>query len=688
MTSSSSATKPASQPANPHKPKYRAKQSCIPCRTRKVKCDRIKPCQACCVRGLPSECEYVTTNEDRFLISQADAIENLRNEVGRLKQRLADLTAAQETPQPPPPPPRPAPSPPGTPGSVPYEKYAALQSILHAIASGSPEVVASTVAQVRSGAPLENVADLVKHLSSEDPAWGQPGSGEPPSIYAAPSPRGYQDYSQIKRVKQEEPSEYDQTLNDFSPVAFSQNYDLAFRSRPFQSWGGGDDWNGRPDYSYYYQDAVGAHGPATLIPSQGYPNSRKRPRSPAPLPPRISGRSATMEVFLARFVDAFSPKFERGWGSSTTLRSAAEIRMFSPILCDALEAVSVTYFGQSMNDRQLEAAAYDTYLSVLRNLQHALYNAEQSKSQAILLTVTVLMAFECIQRTTSGSIVNHSLGCLKLIDHRGPHRHMYGVEHMFFTEFRPYLASIALVVRAPTFLAREEWKLVPWSAGSSVKDSLQHLLDVVVDIPAFLHQFDRFNQGLNNGTIPCSEVSATQTMLWTWVADLDRRLRKWKEDYIDSDPNGPAREGDIPGDAQFPFPVFQCRDLDTMEVITPKPLVYSDLRHAQTMCIYESALLVLGAADTRPVGAMSPREQYTAACNICRSMEFYIRTIPGGLINRLAFPLRTAYDALPEGNVERKFVEEVFRLVEQRFKLRLWGSMIPEIATTRKHLTT
>ena len=167
-----------------------------------------------------------------------------------------------------------------------------------------------------------------------------------------------------------------------------------------------------------------------------------------------------MEVFLARFVDAFSPKVEGGWGSSTTLRSAAEFRAFSPILRDALEAVSVTYFGQATSDLQLELTAYDTYLSVLRNLQVALYDPEQSKSQAILLTVTVLMAFEVgfhsmhfistptltlrrilqsIQRTTSGSIVNHGRGALRLIEYRGAHRHMYGIEHMFFAEFRPYL---------------------------------------------------------------------------------------------------------------------------------------------------------------------------------------------------------------------------------------------------------
>jgi hypothetical protein len=123
--------------------------------------------------------------------------------------------------------------------------------------------------------------------------------------------------------------------------------------------------------------------------------SRKRQRSPM-MPParRISGRNAAMEVFLERLLDAFSPAREGGWGSSTTFRSAASIRMFSPILSDALEAVSLTYFAQSTQDVRLESAAYTTYLSVLRNLQDALCDPEQSKSQVILLTVTVLMGFE------------------------------------------------------------------------------------------------------------------------------------------------------------------------------------------------------------------------------------------------------------------------------------------------------
>jgi hypothetical protein len=59
-------------------------------------CDRVKPCRACCARGLQSECEYVTNNEDRFQIRQSDIIDNLRREVNRLKRNLAEA----EQPQP------------------------------------------------------------------------------------------------------------------------------------------------------------------------------------------------------------------------------------------------------------------------------------------------------------------------------------------------------------------------------------------------------------------------------------------------------------------------------------------------------------------------------------------------------------------------------------------------------------
>ncbi|KAJ5656618.1 hypothetical protein N7507_008568 [Penicillium longicatenatum] len=71
------------------KTKIRPQQSCLRCRERKVKCDRSIPCHACIIRGIESECTYLTTPEDREHISQAEIIDRLRREVAQLRTQLS-----------------------------------------------------------------------------------------------------------------------------------------------------------------------------------------------------------------------------------------------------------------------------------------------------------------------------------------------------------------------------------------------------------------------------------------------------------------------------------------------------------------------------------------------------------------------------------------------------------------------
>ncbi|KAI9836348.1 MAG: hypothetical protein M1837_003396 [Sclerophora amabilis] len=60
--------------------------SCLKCRQRKVKCDRVKPCQACCVRGQPRDCDFaVAENDDYGPINQAHEIRRLRTENAKLR---------------------------------------------------------------------------------------------------------------------------------------------------------------------------------------------------------------------------------------------------------------------------------------------------------------------------------------------------------------------------------------------------------------------------------------------------------------------------------------------------------------------------------------------------------------------------------------------------------------------------
>ncbi|OJJ68931.1 hypothetical protein ASPBRDRAFT_89031, partial [Aspergillus brasiliensis CBS 101740] len=74
----------------PHRPKSRPTASCLPCRTRKVKCNRLQPCSTCSARNIPHDCKYAVAEEDRQAIAQAEMIAELRGEVNRLQQKIYD----------------------------------------------------------------------------------------------------------------------------------------------------------------------------------------------------------------------------------------------------------------------------------------------------------------------------------------------------------------------------------------------------------------------------------------------------------------------------------------------------------------------------------------------------------------------------------------------------------------------
>lgn len=71
--------------------------SCTKCRERKVKCDRTKPCSACCARGAPKECHFIAESGDYAPIQQSYELRKLRAENIRLKERLrASKTSIQD----------------------------------------------------------------------------------------------------------------------------------------------------------------------------------------------------------------------------------------------------------------------------------------------------------------------------------------------------------------------------------------------------------------------------------------------------------------------------------------------------------------------------------------------------------------------------------------------------------------
>ena len=236
-----------------------------------------------------------------------------------------------------------------------------------------------------------------------------------------------------------------------------------------------------------------------------------------------------------------------------------------------------------------------------------------------------------------------------------------------------------MVSRKPSFLASEDWINLPWSANTSRRDILHYLLDLAAEIPALLAQFDELEATLQSNMYSTHEITVKQASLWSGVADLTNRFRQWKVQWVDNYPDGPPQEVEVVRDGQFP--IFQCRDFRTGGIITPTKFVYPDLRLAQTMCLYYSTRLILSSVDTRPTERVGPLEQYSLGCGICRTLEWYLLNARGNMINRLAFPVRVAWEVFPDGGPERKFMYEVLKLVEKRHALALWGSNMSEIST-------
>ncbi|KAJ5676140.1 hypothetical protein N7462_009037 [Penicillium macrosclerotiorum] len=587
----------------------RQSRSCKVCRLRKVKCDRVKPCHACCAHGYPSKCVYETApDEDARPISQAEEIKNLRAEIRDLRARIDEK---QE----------------GFRGQD-LQRLDQLESLFESIRSAPLSVVDSLVRDIR-----EAHGGLKKELTTVGPWEGR--EAYEGLDYSRSSP-----VSIVPIWKRLRDSSPDHDFND--QVVKHKDEDDEF----------GDIMS--EDSA---SDGSSSSGTISVM-------NMQRP---------------VVDVFVERFVDAFAPEVDVKSGRAGALRAAAGIRMFSPLISDAFEAVSVAFFGRSVQNKQIEASGFRLYPRVLRGLQDALVDPEKCKAESTLVTVILLLAFESVERTTQKGVSAHVRGAVRLIEHRGPENHMYGVEHLLFTELRPYwLDRRRFGCSSTFFLAREEWKTIPWSANTTTKDILHHLLDIATDIPGLLAQSDSFAEAQKASVMGAQEMAVKQAALWNGIAALTGQFEEWHHDWVECYPDGSIEEVEQTKDQDFP--IFKRRDLRTGTIFVPTKFSYPNLLLAQTMCVYYAFRLILSSIDKRPEGRVTPMEQYDFGCGICRTLEWYIQTAPGNMINRLAFPTRVAWEAFPDGGPERAFMIEVLQLVERRHSLGLWGSAMPELS--------
>lgn len=70
------------------------------------------------------------------------------------------------------------------------------------------------------------------------------------------------------------------------------------------------------------------------------------------------------------------------------------MRVFSPMLCNAFEAASLTFTGNRQQNRSIEMAGHARYIRVLGQLQNAVYNPLRSQSTDVLTVVLLSTIIE------------------------------------------------------------------------------------------------------------------------------------------------------------------------------------------------------------------------------------------------------------------------------------------------------
>lgn len=196
-----------------------------------------------------------------------------------------------------------------------------------------------------------------------------------------------------------------------------------------------------------------------------------------------------------------------------------------------------------------------------------------------------------------------------------------------------------------------------------------------MDIPAYLSQIDDFAAALRSGIAPSTQLVAQQSAIWDRATELQSRLNLWKSMFADT--YSPGRAWEEPAETEESktgFPIFKCRDPQTMQLIVAKSLVYPDLLSATCMTYYWALHLIVSTTDSGLASVLGLQERYQYACNICRSMKYYVENIPGCLVSRIMFVLRTAFDTFADGMVEKEFVTEVFRHIADKFHFGVFAN--------------
>ncbi|RFU23710.1 hypothetical protein B7463_g12628, partial [Scytalidium lignicola] len=247
----------------------------------------------------------------------------------------------------------------------------------------------------------------------------------------------------------------------------------------------------------------------------------------------------SIDELTALVVWHYTPECELSWLSSVwstsrpricgawveVLPSITGLGCHEPLLSSAIKALAVSIRNKGQGESAWKSDSIEAYGSALRSLNKGLRVITNTPSHELVAAIMCLTLAE-LMIPSSESAWNahaHVRGVSELLRISGPEIYASGILHKLFVGFRPIMIFEAFRSRRSTFLALDEWKVIPFHLHPP--SSMQSLLSEAVTLPAALQNSDRLE------ILPLDKANVLAHEALLLFFDVLRRLKRWNESF-------------------------------------------------------------------------------------------------------------------------------------------------------------
>ncbi|KAK3722504.1 hypothetical protein LTR37_002496 [Vermiconidia calcicola] len=254
-------------------------------------------------------------------------------------------------------------------------------------------------------------------------------------------------------------------------------------------------------------------------------------------------------VFLNRYLpqDEVGTVYIGGITTAPWTQTVLDLAKFDDTSRIALDALALTILGHAQSDQALLQESTRLYGKALRETNTLLQDPIKAQSDAVLGCCKTLALYEKLRVDTGSGVSTqgqdwhqHVEGTCKIVELRGPAKHVSHHGKTLFEDVRVTAVISAIMKRRPNFFTSREWHTIPWQA--STRSLHDELCDLMIALPDLLHSQDKLSERFSDSTTNRDrfEILTEGQNLINRCIRLGESLREWEQKALLACVSGPA----------------------------------------------------------------------------------------------------------------------------------------------------